>query len=149
MLPEFFNTVYFPQYSNVGSYWSFAEPEDGKTVRTIADAASTLGVTVVAPIYEEAHAGLHFDTAFVINPSGEIVSRTRKTHAPLVEGGYEKLYYTPGSRFPVFDVSGWRCGISICYDWRFPEVARSLAVQGAELIIMPFAARPVRMRKDT
>lgn len=148
VLPEFFNTIYFPQYSDVRTHWSLAEPDDGVTIQTIARTAQEAGVTIVAPIYEEAQPGLHYDTAFVIGTTGEIVAKYRKTHAPLVEGGYEKMYYTPGSQFPVFVVNGWRCGVTICYDWRFPEAARSLGVQGAELIVMPFAARPVPMWEE-
>jgi predicted amidohydrolase len=145
VLPEFFNTPYFPQYSSVADHWSLAETSNGRTITAVREAAERRRITVVATIYEEAHAGLHYDTAFVVAPSGEIVERYRKTHAPLVPNGYEKLYYTPGTRFPVFTVSGWTCGISICYEWRFPEVARTLAVRGAELIVMPFAARRARM----
>ena len=60
-------------------------------------------------------------------------------------GGYEKLYYTPGSRYPVFDLEEWRVGLLICYDWRFPEAARALAIQGAHLILYPFATGAMRM----
>jgi N-carbamoylputrescine amidase len=145
VLPEFFNTIYFPQYPKVETYWPLAERADGPALSAIKAVAAAHRVHVVAPIYEEAHPGLHYDTAFLVDAAGEIRGRYRKTHAPLVEGGYEKLYYTAGTRYPVFDVHGWRCGITICYDWRFPEAARALGVQGAELIIMPFAARQTRM----
>lgn len=148
VLPEFFNTIYFAQYADVRRYWDLAEPEDGTSLGAIAEQAAASGVHVVAPIYEEATAGRHFDTAFVVDPAGTVVCRYRKTHAPLVETGFEKLYYTPGSQFPTFEVNGWCCGISICYDWRFPEAARAVAVKGAELIVMPFAARRTRMWEE-
>jgi predicted amidohydrolase len=145
VLPEFFNTPYFAQSPEIGRHVGYAEPEDGPSLTAVREKARSLGTSVVASIYEDAGPGLLFDTAFLIGPDGELAGRYRKTHAPAIEGGYEKLYYRPGSEFPVFAVGPWRVGILICYDWRFPEAARSLAVQGAELIVLPFATPPMRM----
>lgn len=145
VLPEFFNTPYFPQHPEVRKYWDLAEPDDGPSLTTVRERAAHHGISIIAPIYEEASRGFHYDTAFVVGVSGEIVGRYRKTHAPAIEGGYEKLYYTPGSEFPVFGIGEWQVGVIICYDWRFPEAARSVAVQGADLIVVPFATPRMNM----
>jgi N-carbamoylputrescine amidase len=148
VLPEFANTWYFPQSSAVSKYWDLAERSDGPSLTRFRETARDLGCYVVAPIYEEAMDGLHFDSAFFLGPEGDIRGCYRKTHAPAIDGGYEKLYYTPGSRYPVFDLEEWRVGLLICYDWRFPEAARALAIQGAHLILYPFATGAMRMWRE-
>jgi N-carbamoylputrescine amidase len=75
----------------------------------------------------------------VINPEGEIIGKYRKVH-PGAMLSMETLYFRHGSRFPVFRIGSWRVGINICYDTFFPEAARSSALNGAELIVVPFAA---------
>jgi len=137
VLPEFFNIEYF-FFGRDHSFVSYAEPDNGPTIFSISRKAKEHGVWVIATIYEEEAAGMYFDSAMVISPEGEIVGKYRKTH-PSAVASLEKIYFKRGSRFPIFDILGWRVGISICYDNSFPETARILAVKGAELIIMPFA----------
>ena len=74
-----------------------------------------------------------------IGPDGEIVGKYRKVQIPAFRG-IEKLFFRPGSKFPVFPMNGWRVGIMLCYDTFFPESARCLALGGAELILVPFGA---------
>lgn len=145
VLPEFFSTGYFPQSSDVARYWGCAETENGRTLSVMREMARKHHIHVVVPIYEEERPGVHYDTAVLIGEHGDIVGKYRKTHCPAVDGGYEKLYYTPGSEFPVFEILGWQLGIAICYDWRFPESVRSLAAKGAELVVMPFATPKMTM----
>lgn len=138
VLPELFNTEYFPQHRD-WSYVRYAEPDDGPTMTAIRERAIRHGVTIVAPIYEEAAPGHWYDSALAVGPSGEIVAKYRKTHPAAMES-LEKLYFRPGTKLPVFTlVNGWRVGMIICYDTYFPEAARSVALAGADLLVIPFA----------
>ena len=74
----------------------------------------------------------------LIDPEGEVLGKYRKVH-PSAIGSLEKIYFRPGSDFPLFEVKGWKVGINICYDNWFPESGRCLALKGAELIVAPFA----------
>lgn len=138
VLPEFFNIEYVFQYRDY-KYISYAEPNDGYTMSRIKERARKHGVHIIATIYEAEAAGLYFDTAMLVSPDGEIVGKYRKTH-PAAVSSLEKIYFKRGSRFPIFDVMGWKVGVMICYDSFFPETARLLMVNGAELITVPFAA---------
>jgi predicted amidohydrolase len=137
VLPEFFNNEYFPQYRDY-RYMDYAEPEDGPTQCCIKAQARQHGVHIVSTIFEMARPGLYYDTAMLIDPDGEIVGKYRKVH-PAALLSLEKIYFRGGSSFPVFTVRDWRLGISICYDNLFPESCRSLALNGAELIVAPYA----------
>lgn len=137
VLPEFFNTEYFCCNRDI-KYFDYAEKEDGPTIIKVSEAARKHKVHIVATIYEYAGPGVYFDTAMVINPSGEIIGKYRKVHPPAVRS-LEKIYYKGGSRFPIFDILGWKVGIVICYDNLFPESARCVSVKGAELVLAPFA----------
>lgn len=139
VLPEFFNTEYFAQYWDY-SYFAYAEPDDGYTITTIRDTAQRLNVHIAATIYESLAPGLYYDTLFMIDPSGLIKGRYRKTHPAGVKS-VEKLFYRSGNEFPVWDVNGIQVSGIICYDHVFPEAARCAMVNGAELIIGPFATQ--------
>jgi N-carbamoylputrescine amidase len=137
VLPEFFPCEYFPQYRDY-RYMEYAEPDTGPTTRQMREAAKAHGVWIVSTIFEEARAGLYFDTAMLIDPDGEIAGKYRKVH-PAALLSLEKIYFRGGSLFPVFSLDDWKVGFSICYDNLFPESCRCLAVAGAELIIAPYA----------
>ena len=85
-----------------------------------------------------ARPGLYYDTAMLLDPEGAIAGKYRKVH-PAALLSLEKIYFRGGSSFPVFQVGEWRIGISTCYDNLFPESCRCLALQGAELIVAPYA----------
>lgn len=141
VLPEFFNTEYFYCRKDI-KYFEYAEAEDGPTLSAISNAARKQRTHIVATIYERARNDHYFDTAFIIDDHGDIVGRYRKIHP----GGFrslEKMYFRGGSDTPVFDVLGWRIGISICYDNLFPETARGAVARGAELVLAPFASAQV------
>lgn len=137
VLPEFFNTFYFPQDRNL-EHLNLAEPEDGPSLSALRQVAQQYSINLVAPIFELAAPGLYFDTAFLIGRQGQILGRYRKVH-PAAITSLEKIYFRYGSDFPVFDLEGWKVGMGICYDQFFPETARSLAINGAELLVFPFA----------
>lgn len=138
VVPEFFNSLYVFQYRDY-AYIDHAEPENGPAITMARDKARTHGMHVVATIFEEDSAGICYDSAILIGPDGAIVGKYRKTH-PAAVNSLEKIYFRFGSYFPVFRVGAWRVGMIICYDTCFPETARCVAVNGAELILVPFAA---------
>lgn len=140
VLPEFFNTEYFPQFRDY-KYLEYAEGLDGPSLLTIAHAASKAKIWVVATVFEKLRPGHFFDTAVLIDRDGVRRGAYRKSH-PAAVYSLEKIYFRYGAHFPIFDVEGWPTGIMICYDALFPEVARTLALRGAELILVPFAAHP-------
>src|SRR4051794_9894972 len=137
VLPEFFNTEYFPQYRDY-RYMDYAEGEDGPTQCRIKAKARQHCVHILSTIFEMARPGLYYDSAMVIGPEGDIVGKYRKVH-PAALLSLEKIYFRGGSSFPTFSVRDWRVGISICYDNLFPESCRCLALNGAELIVAPYA----------
>ena len=139
VLPEFFNTEYFFQYRDYG-YLDYAEREDGLTISAIRAAAKANNCAVCATILEEEGPGLYYDTALLIDSDGETIMKYRKTH-PAAVTSLEKIYFRAGNRFPVIRFMGINIGIVICYDLLFPESARCLTVNGAELILVPFAAQ--------
>jgi predicted amidohydrolase len=137
VLPEFFSNEYFPQYRDA-KYMDYAETEDGYTQTRMKQEARRHGIYVVSTIFEMARPGFYYDTAMLISPEGEIAGKYRKVH-PAALLSLEKIYFRGGSSFPVFHVGEWTVGFSICYDNLFPESCRCLALNGAELIIAPYA----------
>ena len=123
--------------------------ESGPTVRFAASAARRHGAFVHASLYERADPdgtgdGLGFNTAVLVDPSGRLVARTRKTHIPVTAGYLEDEYFRPGpadGAYPVHDVVGLglRLGLPTCWDEWFPEVARMYGVEGADLLAYPTA----------
>lgn len=146
VLPEFFNTIFFAQYQD-RAYHHLAEADTGHTITAIREAARRNGIAVVATIYEKEEAGLYFDTAMHIDRTGAIVFKYRKVH-PAAVLSLEKIYFRYGTRFDTYSFEDWRVGIGICYDMGFPETARCLAVNGAELLIAPYATTRVNMFQE-
>jgi predicted amidohydrolase len=138
VLPEFFNTIYFAQYRDTG-YMDLAETDEGATIKAMSERARQHSCHIVATIFELEEAGLYYDTAIVIDPEGEIVGKYRKVQPAAVQS-LEKIFFRYGAHFPVFRIGRWRLGINICYDTFFPESARCAALNGADLIVVPFAA---------
>jgi N-carbamoylputrescine amidase len=137
VLPEFFNNEYFPQYRDY-RYMDYAEAEDGYTQSRIVDRARRHGLYILSTIFEMARPGLYYDTAMLIGRDGAILGKYRKVH-PAALLSLEKIYFRGGSSFPVFRLDEWTMGISTCYDNLFPESCRCLALNGAELIVAPYA----------
>ncbi len=120
----------------VGSALTYAQAADavpGPTTAFLGDLARRLHVWIVAGLYERSGARI-YNTAVLVGRDGALVGRYRKMSLPdeEIEGGI-----TPGSDTPVFDTDFGRVGLMICWDSSYPEVARSLATRGAEVILMP------------
>jgi N-carbamoylputrescine amidase len=138
-LQELYNAQYFPQYVKVDSY-KFAQKIDSPGVQAMAGLAKELGVVLIVPIYEEAIAGVYFNTALVYDADGSYLGKYRKNHIPDGPQYLEKYYFTPGDLgYPVFDTQFGRIAVGICWDEWFPEVARLFALQGANIIFYPSA----------
>lgn len=146
VLPEFFNTFYFAQYRDY-AYMDLAERDDGPAMTRVRDAARRHGIHVLATIFEEEAPGLYYDTAIMVGPGGETVGKYRKVQPAAVQS-LEKLFFRYGSHFPVFRVGDWRVGAIVCYDTLFPESARCVALNGAELVLVPFAAPQQLLWRD-
>lgn len=144
-LPELFNMGYLSfrrpgsDYSSDLDVFSLAESIPGPTTTRIAERAREYGVYVIAPIFEKAAPGVYYNAASVIDPQGRIVGKYRKTHVPAIRS-LEKLYFRPGSDYPVFRTDFGVFGILICYDRNFAENWRILALGGAEVVFLPTAA---------
>jgi beta-ureidopropionase len=139
-LQEVFTQPYFCP-SQDAKWYAAAEPiPDGPTVKLMQERAKKHRMVIVAPLYEEAMAGVYYNTAAVIDADGSYLGKYRKTHIPQVAGFYEKFFFKPGaSGYPMFQTAYCKLGVYICYDRHFPEGWRALALNGAEYIVNPSA----------
>jgi beta-ureidopropionase len=119
--------------------FDIAEPIPGPTINKVSQIAKKYGMYVIAPIFEKAGPGVYYNSAAVIDSEGHVIGITRKRHIPAVQS-LEKLYFRPGSEFSVYTAPFGKFGIGICFDRRFPETARILALNGAEIYFNPVAA---------
>lgn len=135
--PELFSTGYNPALLG-DRYYALAEPVSGPTIQRLSRAAQENGLHIIAPIIlEKAAPGVIQNAAVVIDGNGQVLGSFSKVHLILSE----RLYFRAGDEVPVFDTDFGKLGIMICYDAGFPEVARLLALQGAEVILAPCAFR--------
>jgi len=112
----------------------------GPTHELVAKLAAEAGTYVHASCYEENTGGLGFNTAFVVAPDGTVAGKARKMHLPVTAGYAEDRWFAPGDTgYPTFDIAGARLGLPTCWDQWFPEVARALALNGADVIVYPSA----------
>ena len=139
ILQELHNSLYFCQEENV-DYFDFAEPIPGPSTQFYSALAKEHGVVIVTSLFEKRAAGLYHNTAVVIEKDGTIAGKYRKMHIPDDPAYYEKFYFTPGDiGFHPIDSSVGRLGVQVCWDQWYPEGARLMAMQGAELLIYPTA----------
>ena len=140
-LQEIFNGPYFCAEQTTRWYESTERVPDGPTVQLMMELAKELGVALIVPVYEVENEGVFYNTSAVIGRDGEFVGKYRKTHIPQVAPGFwEKFYFRPGNLgFPVFDLGFCKIGVYICYDRHFPEGARALGLNGAEIVFNPSA----------
>ena len=140
-LQELFYGPYFCAEQNQ-KWYEMTEPvPDGPTTKMMQKIAAKHKMVIVVPVYEEEMTGLYFNTASVIDADGKYLGKYRKHHIPQVAPGFwEKFYFTPGDTgYPAFQTKYARVGVYICYDRHFPEGARILGLNGAEIVFNPSA----------
>ncbi len=140
-LQELFNGPYFCAEQQA-RWYDMVEPiPDGPTVGRMREIAKRHGMVMVVPIYEEEITGVYYNAAAVIDADGTYLGKYRKHHIPHVAPGFwEKFYFRPGNLgYPVFNTAVGKVGVYICYDRHFPEGARILGLNGAELVLNPSA----------
>lgn len=139
VLQELHNTLYFCQIEDVDLF-DLAEPIPGPSTTFYCELAKKLGVVIVASLFEKRAPGLYHNTAVVIESNGEIDGKYRKMHIPDDPAYYEKFYFTPGDMgFHPIQTSVGKLGVLVCWDQWYPEAARLMAMQGAEMLIYPTA----------
>ncbi len=138
-LQELFRTQYLCQ-SEDATRFDLAEPIPGPTTEALGKLADDLGIVLIAPLFERRAAGVYHNSAVVFDSDGRQAGLYRKMHIPDDPLYYEKFYFTPGDLgFHAVDTSLGRIGVLICWDQWFPEAARLLALDGAEILFYPTA----------
>ena len=139
VLQELHNSLYFCQTEDT-TLFDLAEPIPGPSTELYGQLAKELGVVIVTSLFERRAPGLYHNTAVVLEKDGSIAGRYRKMHIPDDPAYYEKFYFTPGDLgFHPIQTSVGRLGVQVCWDQWYPEGARLMALQGAELLIYPTA----------
>jgi len=140
-MQELFKSLYFCQ-SEDSTHFDLAEDvsKDGSTVQTLSKLAKDFQVVLIASLFEKRALGLYHNTTVVIDADGGYVGKYRKMHIPDDPHYYEKFYFTPGDLgYKVFHTRYADIGVLICWDQWYPEPARLLGLQGAEIIFIPTA----------
>jgi beta-ureidopropionase len=140
-MQEIFTGPYFCAEQSTRWYESVEHIPDGPTVKLMQEYAKRYNMVIVVPIYEEDTPGVYYNTAAVIDADGTYLGKYRKNHIPhCAPGFWEKFYFKPGNLgYPVFDTKYAKVGVYICYDRHFPEGARELGLNGAEIVFNPSA----------
>ena len=139
ILSELHNSLYFCQVEDVNNF-DLAEPIPGPSTDFYGALAKKLGVVMVISLFEKRAPGLYHNTAVVIEKDGTIAGKYRKMHIPDDPAYYEKFYFTPGDLgFHPIQTSVGKLGVLVCWDQWYPEAARLMALQGAEMLIYPTA----------
>jgi beta-ureidopropionase len=143
-LQELFSTIYFCVEER-REYLDWAEPIPGPTIDRMGELAQETEAVLICPIFERTPEGKYFNSAAVVGPEGRVIGKYRKASIPFMDRarsseprGNEKFYFEPGDLgFPTFETPFGRIGILICYDRHFPEAARVLGLNGAEIVFVP------------
>lgn len=139
VLQELHNTPYFCQIENVDNF-DLAEPIPGPSTEFFGELARQHGIVLVISLFERRAPGLYHNTAVVLEKDGTIAGKYRKMHIPDDPAYYEKFYFTPGDMgFHPITTSVGKLGVQVCWDQWYPEGARLMALQGADLLIYPTA----------
>lgn len=139
VLQELHNSVYFCQTEDA-SLCDLAEPIPGPSTETYGALAKELGIILVLSLFERRTAGIYHNTAVVIEKDGSIAGKYRKMHIPDDPCYYEKFYFTPGDLgFKPIETSVGTLGVLVCWDQWYPEAARIMALNGAQILIYPTA----------
>lgn len=138
-LQEIFSTPYFCPGQNA-EWYDAAEPVRGPTVERMREYAKKYSMVMIVPVFEKEQAGVLYNTAVVIDADGTVLGKYRKNHIPHTSGFWEKFFFRPGNLgYPVFQTKYCKVGVYICYDRHFPEGARILGLNGAEIVYNPSA----------
>jgi len=137
-LPELYRTPYFPRHIGIDAT-HFAETIPGESTGLFSGIAREHQVVIIVPVYEKAPDGKYYNSAVVINTDGTTGAPYHKVHIPQDPGFYEKGYFYPGTSYQVVSTQFGRIAVLICYDQWFPEAARCVALEGAEIIFYPTA----------
>ena len=140
-MQEIFTGPYFCAEQTTRWYDSVEGIPDGPTTKLMQEMANRHSMVIVVPIYEEDSPGVYYNTAAVIDADGTYLGKYRKNHIPhCAPGFWEKFYFKPGNLgYPVFKTAYADVGVYICYDRHFPEGARELGLNGAEIVFNPSA----------
>ena len=139
VLQELHNGLYFCQIEDVNLF-DQAEPIPGPSTEFFGQLAKQYGVVIVTSLFERRAPGLYHNTAVVLEKDSTIAGMYRKMHIPDDPSYYEKFYFTPGDLgFHPIETSLGKLGVLVCWDQWYPEAARLMALQGAQLLIYPTA----------
>ena len=139
ILPELHNSLYFCQTENP-NHFDMAETIPGKSTILFGQLAKELDIVLVLSLFEKRAPGLYHNTAVVLEKDGSIAGKYRKMHIPDDPGYYEKFYFAPGDLgFVPIMTSVGKLGVMVCWDQWYPEAARLMALNGAEVLIYPTA----------
>lgn len=139
VLQELHNSLYFCQVEDVNNF-DLAETIPGPSTELYAKLVKELGIVLVTSLFEKRAPGLYHNTAVVFEKDGTIAGKYRKMHIPDDPAYYEKFYFTPGDLgFKPIQTSIGKLGVLVCWDQWYPEAARLMAMQGAEILIYPTA----------
>ena len=139
VLQELHNSLYFCQVESVDNF-NLAEPIPGPSTKLFGELAKQFEVVIVTSLFEKRAPGLYHNTAVVLEKDGTIAGTYRKMHIPDDPAYYEKFYFTPGDLgFHPIETSVGRLGVMVCWDQWYPEAARLMALQGADILIYPTA----------
>ncbi len=139
-LQEIFTTPYFCPSQDAKWYATAEAIPDGPTTQLMCEYAKKYNMVIIVPIYERESAGIFYNTAAVIDADGTYLGKYRKNHIPQIAGFWEKFFFRPGNLgYPVFQTAYAKVGVYICYDRHFPDGARCLGLNGAEIVYNPSA----------
>ena len=140
-MQEIFTGPYFCAEQTPRWYEATERIPDGPTTRRMQELARQHEMVLIVPLYEEDSPGVYYNTAAVIDADGSYLGKYRKNHIPhCAPGFWEKFYFRPGNLgYPVFETRYAKVGVYICYDRHFPEGARELGLNGAEIVFNPSA----------
>jgi N-carbamoylputrescine amidase len=139
-LQELFFAPYFPGEQDA-KWYELAEPIPGPITNRMQGKAAKHRIALIVPTYEKEMSGVYYNTSVVFDADGKMLGKYRKNHLPHnFPGFWEKFYFKPGNLgYPVFNTRYAKVGVYLCYDRHFPEGARILGLNGAEIVFNPSA----------